>query len=392
MGGDSRRRSTSRVTGNFLTKLLIGASSRWWPVVRHFRLLGIARLLARLGLSHHAVRKIGPMTLGFDIRDRYQVAMSAGVYEEFATAMMRMALRPGDTYVDVGAQMGYTAAIAAELIGSTGRMILIEPDPVALEKLEAHLATGYQAGGMPKTEVVRAACSRKSGTLRFHVSPILGHSRILKEGEANDGGRTIEVPIRSADDILRELVVDSVHFLKIDAEGHEIDVLAGLQKYLSNRRIAMLLVEKNFHLFDDPARDTLIMHSLVGVHGYTGIHDTGPKWITTDSLSSVEVDIENLIYADCPSKFEPLGLVWEGSPPLDHKAMREFAELGMNYGSELEARRLVEMAGSGGVAEAIAKGEELLKACLDIHWFRGHLAWWYQSVSDHTAAMRHYGD
>src|SRR4051812_38970298 len=50
-----------------------------------------------------------------------------GRYEPSLTEVVRRYLRPGGVFVDVGANEGYFSAIAARLVGPTGRVVAVEP-------------------------------------------------------------------------------------------------------------------------------------------------------------------------------------------------------------------------------------------------------------------------
>src|ERR1017187_6491437 len=59
----------------------------------------------------------------FDLSDLIQRAMYAGIYDPHESAELRSVLRPGDTFVDAGANVGYYSALAASLVGKTGRVL-----------------------------------------------------------------------------------------------------------------------------------------------------------------------------------------------------------------------------------------------------------------------------
>ena len=61
-----------------------------------------------------------------------------GLYERFETDFVRRTLKPGQTFVDVGAHIGYYAALAAELVGPAGAVHAFEPCP-ELVKLRRHV-------------------------------------------------------------------------------------------------------------------------------------------------------------------------------------------------------------------------------------------------------------
>ena len=343
-------------------------------------------LVARLsrGMNPIGHRRIGPIVIGLDARDPFQRDMLLGVYEVEAEEMLRATLRPGDTYVDVGAQLGYTAAIAADCVGPTGRLVLVEPDPVALARLESHLDGGRRRPEMPRVDVVAAAFSDGDGCLRFHVAPTLGHSRVLRAGESGGPGRLVEVPARRGDEILTALEVGPIRLLKMDVEGHELAALTGLQETLASGRVDAVLIEKNHHLMDEPVMETALLHALVARHGMRARHLERGGWATRESLASTDTPLENLLF-----EREPAGP--GGARPFTREEMEALVAGAATLDpAGAEARRIVRRVRSGDLAGGLAKGEEFLQHHPEAMWFRGHVAWWCLTAGRKEAARRHY--
>src|SRR5437879_5821457 len=61
-------------------------------------------------------------------------------YEAEELRLMRQLLRPGQTIIDAGANIGYTARFFAEAVGETGRVYAFEPNPVIFPLLEKNVA------------------------------------------------------------------------------------------------------------------------------------------------------------------------------------------------------------------------------------------------------------
>src|SRR5213593_2678955 len=66
---------------------------------------------------------------GFIFRPRYlsEWFMALGKWEPYITS--RIPLKKGDTFIDVGAHIGYYSRLAARVVGSSGRVFAVEPDP-----------------------------------------------------------------------------------------------------------------------------------------------------------------------------------------------------------------------------------------------------------------------
>jgi FkbM family methyltransferase len=135
---------------------------------------------------------------------------------------------PGMTVVDVGANVGMLSLAFARSVGALGKVYAFEAEP----ELQDLLAKSFALNGVPWVELRRQAAGRKAGTATFHVSPISGHSSLydLPDDEA-PAARQITVDVASLDEVLAE--VPAVDLVKIDVEGAELDVLAGMEKLMA---------------------------------------------------------------------------------------------------------------------------------------------------------------
>jgi FkbM family methyltransferase len=149
-------------------------------------------------------------------------------------ALVAAQVPQASTVVDVGANIGLSTILLAR---SVQRVIAFEPSPANLEYLRRNLASN----GITNVEVVAAAVSDRPSTLRFHVAQFGAGSHVVAAGHVlSDGIATIEVPAVTLDGALTV----PVSFIKIDAEGHEPDVLAGARAVL-DRDKPMIYTEIN---------------------------------------------------------------------------------------------------------------------------------------------------
>ena len=155
-----------------------------------------------------------------------------GVWEARETQFLRELLRPGDTFVDVGANIGYFTVLAAGCTGSSGYVIAFEPEPRNLELLRMNLARhGVRANA---TVFALAAYSRPC-------------RMALATNEANRGDHAlapqastgIEVRCVRLDDVLPR----SVDAVKIDTQGFDHEVLAGLSETIAANPALVILTE-----------------------------------------------------------------------------------------------------------------------------------------------------
>ena len=123
-------------------------------------------------------------------------------------------LKPGDVFVDVGANFGQFALCAARAVGPSGRVIAIEAASVMSDRLSFNIAIN----GFENIDVIRSAVSDSIGSLTIYVS---SRQRGLSSAAAIDGGVATEVPVTTLPEIAKVSRLTRIDALKIDIEGYE---------------------------------------------------------------------------------------------------------------------------------------------------------------------------
>jgi FkbM family methyltransferase len=130
----------------------------------------------------------------------------------------------GGVFVDVGANVGTYAMAVAGKVGTSGKVIAIEPHPVT----HARLAFNRDASGATQVTLVAAAAGASDGELMIETDgDNLGASHVVT-GELKNNA--IKVPSLRLQRILGDAGVSQVDALKIDVEGYEDRVLTGFFK------------------------------------------------------------------------------------------------------------------------------------------------------------------
>ena len=148
-------------------------------------------------------------------------------------------LRPGMTFYDLGANIGFFSLLAARLVGEQGRVIAFEADPEIAARLREHVERN-RFGCV--TVVEKAVWSEASRVLFERIdpetSPDRGLGHVVGEAPANSSGRTIEIEAVSLDDFTGTALAPD--FIKCDVEGAEVEVFRGAQRLLAERRPRIL--------------------------------------------------------------------------------------------------------------------------------------------------------
>ena len=164
-------------------------------------------------------------------------ALHFGVYEKAETRFFQSACRDGMTFLDVGANLGYYTALAARAVGPNGRVLAVEPDPDSFGYLEQTIA----ANAVGNVEAFPVAASDAPATLPLYISTDnRGDNRLYASGEDRP---QVEVTARPLDALLRENKIDTVDLIKIDVQGYEPKVIAGLRETIAASPNLTLLTE-----------------------------------------------------------------------------------------------------------------------------------------------------
>jgi FkbM family methyltransferase len=164
------------------------------------------------------------------------IARSIRIYHRDAGRTARMDalnalfLRPGGLAFDIGAHVGDRTASFRRL---GARVVAAEPQPAALRALRLMFRRD------PEVTLVAAAVGAAAGRITLHlntrnptvstVSPgFIAAAQGAPGWEGQDWDRAIEVPVVTLDDLVARHGLPD--FVKIDVEGHEAAVLAGLSR------------------------------------------------------------------------------------------------------------------------------------------------------------------
>ena len=152
-----------------------------------------------------------------------------GRYEPQQSALLQRLLRPGMSFVDVGANWGYFTLLAAHLVGKSGRIISLEPDPRIFRLLQSNLVRN----GLSYITALQLAAMDKKGTVNLsgydEECDNWGLSRVVSE--AVDESPLFSVEARQLDQVLDKQMVE-VHPSILAEQGHSTkDVLDILLSY-----------------------------------------------------------------------------------------------------------------------------------------------------------------
>jgi FkbM family methyltransferase len=164
------------------------------------------------------------------------VTFATGTAERPLQEALARELKPGATFYDIGANIGFVTLIAARLVGPTGRVVAFEPVPKNVAAIRENLALN----GIDWVEVRETAMARHSGSASLIVSDVSAFSRLASVNVPTGARETIEVAVNSVDEMLAAGSVPPPDVVKIDVEGAELEVIEGMRQTLSDHQPVIL--------------------------------------------------------------------------------------------------------------------------------------------------------
>ena len=171
------------------------------------------------------------ISAGNHITDIGTELMFKGIHEPATTRLFQSVLKPGDTVIDIGANIGYFSLLSAILVGSTGAVVAIEPDPDNANALSTNVALN----GFKNIEIHCVAVSDKVGIATFwrHKNEDARHSLIKSDQDSS-----IQVNLDTLDRMIS--VNGSVNLIKTDTEGNDMAVLLGAKRILEQNKVMVI--------------------------------------------------------------------------------------------------------------------------------------------------------
>jgi FkbM family methyltransferase len=206
----------------------------------------LARIHSRYG-NNHILAKIETFeyfgTLWRQIREQYR----DDVYQKYYK------IRKGDIIVDVGAHIGTFAVRAATIVGQEGRVVAIEPETDNLKFLRKNI----QDNKLHNVVIVPKAIWSSQGKLKFFIAERTGRHGLINDKD-QDPNKFIEVEVDTLDNILKDVGISKIDFIKMDIEGAEVEAYQGMKETLKNNNVKLAIAA--YHTLEGLQKITRWLH------------------------------------------------------------------------------------------------------------------------------------
>jgi FkbM family methyltransferase len=189
-----------------------------------------------------------------------------GDFEVAERTFLAAYLKPGDVFVDVGANLGLYALLAAHAVGPRGRVYAFEPTAEACDRLRMNVSLN----GFQNICVQQVALSDRAGLTSIHLAESGWDAwNSLAAGSVNESGGCETVATRTWDEFAAENeLAGNVTLMKIDVEGWEVPVLRGGRGLLSQPNAPVLQVEFTDAATEGAGFSCQMLYRLLEEYGY----------------------------------------------------------------------------------------------------------------------------
>lgn len=216
--------------------------------------------------------------MSLDPRNGYidEKIFDKGYFEEEMLDAFMHYLKPGMTFVDIGANIGQHTLFVSRVVGPTGNVISFEPIPHLYEQIKRSV----EANAMNNIKIVHAGCGEKEETKTLYINKanIGGSSVIPLSSDKKE--EEISIHIIKAEETL--LPYNKINLVKIDVEGYEYQAFLGMEKIIA-RDTPVLFIEytPSFYKRNKQGNgedDGILLLTLLQKYGYK-IKDLEGKFI-----------------------------------------------------------------------------------------------------------------
>jgi FkbM family methyltransferase len=193
------------------------------------------------------------------------------IYEGFENdelLFVKKMLKQGDTFIDIGANIGLFSLYASKYVGKTGSVYAFEPTPETFERLKANCSLN----NTQNIYTQQLGLSNKKDVLKLNVSKDGRDAwNTFAANPKGDFAESVMVDVTTLDDFIatNKIDIQQIRMLKIDVEGWEIPVMEGTLKTINEANNIVMMVEFNDTNSSGAGFKCADLYDLVDKQGYT---------------------------------------------------------------------------------------------------------------------------
>jgi FkbM family methyltransferase len=194
-----------------------------------------------------------------------RAAYFVGDVDRKLSVIIKRIVRPGDTVLDIGANLGVVTLPLSRLVGDRGVVHSFEPNPMVRGLLLQSIARN----DLKNVQVHECALGAEEGVTSLSYHDGNTGRGTLTGGHSRAGWKSVEVSVRTLSSVAEELDLSRVRLVKIDVEGYELEVLNGARRWLTSHPPDVILFESNDSTDADRTGGVLSLLSELGYALYS---------------------------------------------------------------------------------------------------------------------------
>ena len=209
-----------------------------------------------------------------------RMLFTLGVIDLVVSEFLWRLCEPGETQIDVGGNIGYMTSILGirTQLRDGGRVIVFEANPEVFEELVFNVNRWQQVIPGLDIDPLNLAASSFSGSMKLEMPDGYESNRGLSRiASLESTGFIVDVNSQTLDNVIGN---ESVGVLKLDVEGHELEVLDGARELFSRGRVRDCIFEEH-NEYPTPVTDFFENHGYTVMRLHRSI--LGPRLLCADS-------------------------------------------------------------------------------------------------------------
>lgn len=243
----------------------------------------LVNLLVRLNQEYHKLH-LKLDTSKYSQKIMWHYFSQGKFYEPEESKFLERVLKPGDTFIDIGAHIGYYSLIAAILVGETGRVISIEPDITNINWIQDHITLNQ----FPQMQVIPTVLGAETKPVEFFYNADNDGGHALWDvglHEFNKISRNHPQPftlsMTTLDVVIQNQGLTGIKLIKIDTEGAEHQILQGSLQTLATYQVPYIIAEINRFALNQMGTNEEQLREFMASLGYSPylLRNESPHWV-----------------------------------------------------------------------------------------------------------------